>query len=66
MNIPKVPRGPAIVLGITTSITFYAVFYSHYQQVRNKSVMRAGVERDKERIRLKKKAALVANREDST
>ena len=54
MNLPKIPRGPAIILGVTSSITLYAIFYSHFQQVRDKAVMRAGVERDKERIRMKK------------
>ena len=55
MNPPRIPKGPAIILGVTTSVTLYAIFYSHFQQVRDKAVMRAGVERDKERIRLKKK-----------
>ena len=54
MNSPRIPRGPAVVLGVTTSVTLYAIFYSHFQQVQDKAVMRAGVERDKERIRLKK------------
>ena len=54
MNKPRI-RGPAVVLGLTTSITAYAIFYSHFQQVRDKKVMREGVERDKERIRLKRK-----------
>ena len=54
MNKPRI-RGPAIVLGLTTSITAYAIFYSHFQQVRDKKVMREGVARDKERIRLKRK-----------
>jgi hypothetical protein len=53
MNKPRI-RGPAIVLGLTTSITAYAIFYSHFQQVRDKKVMREGVARDKERIRLKR------------
>eukprot|EP00574_Skeletonema_japonicum_P002869 CAMPEP_0201717950 /NCGR_PEP_ID=MMETSP0593-20130828/3583_1 /ASSEMBLY_ACC=CAM_ASM_000672 /TAXON_ID=267983 /ORGANISM="Skeletonema japonicum, Strain CCMP2506" /LENGTH=64 /DNA_ID=CAMNT_0048208127 /DNA_START=107 /DNA_END=301 /DNA_ORIENTATION=- len=44
-----------MVLGLTTSITAYAIFYSHFQQVRDKKVMREGVARDKERIRLKRK-----------
>eukprot|EP00581_Thalassiosira_minuscula_P028616 CAMPEP_0183755776 /NCGR_PEP_ID=MMETSP0739-20130205/4516_1 /TAXON_ID=385413 /ORGANISM="Thalassiosira miniscula, Strain CCMP1093" /LENGTH=68 /DNA_ID=CAMNT_0025992763 /DNA_START=71 /DNA_END=274 /DNA_ORIENTATION=- len=60
MNLPRIPRGPAIVLGVTSSITLYAIFYSHFQQVRDKAVMRAGVERDKERMRLKKAAAAAA------
>jgi len=29
-----------------------AVTYSHYAQIRDKAVMRAGVERDKERLRM--------------
>ena len=53
MNKPRI-RGPAIVLGLTTSITAYAIFYSHFQQFRDKKVMREGVARDKERIRLKR------------
>ena len=53
MNKPRI-RGPAIVLGLTTSMTAYAIFYSHFQQVRDKKVMREGVARDKERIRLKR------------
>ena len=53
MSKPRI-RGPAIVLGLTTSITAYAIFYSHFQQVRDKKVMREGVARDKERIRLKR------------
>ncbi len=40
-------------MGIVSSATLYAIFYSHFQQVRDKAVMRAGVERDKERIRLR-------------
>lgn len=55
MNPPRIPKGPAIILGITTSVTLYAIFYSHFQQVRDKAVMRAGVERDKERMRLRKR-----------
>ena len=47
-------RGPKIALGITSSITLSAIVYSHYSQVRDKQVMKEGVERDKERIRIKK------------
>lgn len=54
MNLRKLPRSPAIVLGVTSSVTLYAIYYSHFQQVRDKAVMRAGVERDKERILSKK------------
>jgi hypothetical protein len=53
MNPPRI-RGPAIALGLTSGITLFAVYYSHYQQVSDKAQMRAGVERDKERIRRKK------------
>jgi len=52
----RVPRGgPAIALGLTTTVTLSAIFYSHFAQVRDKAAMRAGVERDRERIRLKRK-----------
>lgn len=53
MKTAKIPKGPAIVMGLVSSATLYAIFYSHFQQVRDKAVMRAGVERDKERIRLR-------------
>ena len=43
------------MLGITSTVTMYAIYYSHFQQVRDKAVMRAGVERDKERLLSKKK-----------
>ena len=36
-------------------ITIGAIIYSHYSQVRDKRVMKEGVERDKERIRYKRK-----------
>eukprot|EP00592_Proboscia_alata_P012786 CAMPEP_0194394614 /NCGR_PEP_ID=MMETSP0174-20130528/123951_1 /TAXON_ID=216777 /ORGANISM="Proboscia alata, Strain PI-D3" /LENGTH=55 /DNA_ID=CAMNT_0039190429 /DNA_START=792 /DNA_END=959 /DNA_ORIENTATION=- len=32
-----------------------AIVYSHYSQVRDKAEMRAGVERDKERLRIKRR-----------
>jgi hypothetical protein len=44
-------RGPAVTLGVVSLIASGAVAYSHYAQVREKEVMRAGVERDKERVR---------------
>jgi hypothetical protein len=44
-------RGPAVTLGVVSLVTCGAVAYSHYAQVREKEVMRAGVERDKERVR---------------
>ena len=43
-----------MALGLTTSMTLFAMYYSHYQQVSDKAIMRAGVERDKERIRRKR------------
>jgi PET assembly of cytochrome c oxidase, mitochondrial len=43
-------RGPAIALGAVTLASIGAVVYSHYAQVRDKTVMRQGVERDKERL----------------
>jgi hypothetical protein len=49
------PRGgPAMVLGLTTVAAVGAIIYSHDSQVRERQVMRAGVERDKERLRLKR------------
>jgi PET assembly of cytochrome c oxidase, mitochondrial len=47
------PRGgPAVAMVVVLSATLSAVVYAHYTQVRDKTVMRAGVERDKERLRL--------------
>lgn len=51
----KIPRGPAVVVGVTTIATVGAIVYSHYSQVRDQKVMREGVKRDKERLRLKRK-----------
>ena len=51
---PQIPRGPKIIVGLTSLATLTAIIYSHYSQVRDRSVMRAGVERDKERMRLKR------------
>lgn len=44
-------RGPIAVLGVTSLMAIGAIYYSHYSQVQEKAVMRAGVERDKERMR---------------
>mmetsp|Transcript_8953 Transcript_8953/g.19349 ORF Transcript_8953/g.19349 Transcript_8953/m.19349 type:complete len:82 (+) Transcript_8953:223-468(+) len=58
------PRGgPAIVMGVTSLAALGAVFYSHDSQVRDRETMKAGVERDKERIRQKRKAAKQQQRE---
>ena len=55
------PRGSKIVLGLTSFATLGTILYSHYSQVWDKEVMRAGVERDKERIRIKKKRQIQEN-----
>lgn len=52
---PPRPRGPAIVLGVTSMVTVGAIVYSHYSQVRDREAMKEGVERDKERLRMKRK-----------
>ena len=50
------PRGgPAVVVGTTFLAALGAVFYSHDSQVRDRESMKAGVQRDKERIRQKRK-----------
>lgn len=52
----SIPRGPAIVLGLTSTVTVGAIVWSHYSQVRDRSLMREGVERDKLRMKLKRQA----------
>lgn len=52
---PRPSRGPLVVLGVTCTVTVGAIIYSHYSQVRDRQVMREGVERDKERLRIKRK-----------
>jgi len=44
-------KGPLAAMGLVLLGTVGAISYSHYAQVRDKAVMRAGVERDKERLR---------------
>lgn len=51
--LPK--GGPAAVMGITSLVAIGAIFYSHDSQVRDRDSMKAGVERDKERIRQKRR-----------
>ena len=47
------PRGgAAVTLVLTTTLLLGSVAYNNYSQVRDKAVMRAGVERDKERLRM--------------
>ena len=55
LNPSKIPLGPKIVVGISSLAAMGAVFWSHYSQVTDKATMKAGVVRDKERIRMKKK-----------
>lgn len=50
--------GPVLAVGLTTSICVGAMIFSHYAQVREKKDMRAGVERDKERLRIKREQQL--------
>lgn len=50
----KLPKGPLLTLGVTSAVTLGAIIYSHYSQIQEKATMRAGVERDKERIRIKR------------
>ena len=56
--------GPAIAVGFTTTICVGAVIYSHYAQVRDKADMRAGVERDKERLRIRRQMKLMSTSEE--
>ena len=48
-------RGPALTFVGVVGATVAAVAYSHYAQVRDKNIMKEGVERDKERLRLMRK-----------
>eukprot|EP00977_Amphora_coffeiformis_P027660 scaffold34630_cov185-Amphora_coffeaeformis.AAC.6 len=45
-------RGPTLTFAAVVGVSVGAVLYSHYAQVRDKNVMREGVERDKERVRM--------------
>ncbi len=49
------PRGgAAVAMGIATITAIGAIAYNHVSQVEERKVMRAGVERDKERLRQKR------------
>ncbi len=49
------PRGgAAVAIGLTSLAAIGAIIYSHVSQVEDRKVMRAGVERDKERLRAKR------------
>lgn len=51
--------GPAqMTMGVVLLLSVSAVAYSHYAQVRDRKVMRAGVERDKERLRFMREQQL--------
>jgi hypothetical protein len=55
MALKFLPQGgPAIAIGVATATAIGAVVYSHTSQVRDREVMRAGVARDKERMRGKR------------
>ena len=61
-------RGPAVTMVIVVGASVGAVAYSHYAQVRDKNVMKEGVERDKERVRMirkQRKAAAAAEAEQA-
>lgn len=47
-------KKPVIVLLSVVTISIGAVWYSHFQQVNDRTKMKAGIEHDKERLRLKK------------
>ena len=53
-NVLPTMKGPVITMGIVIGVTCGCIFYSHYAQVRDQTIMRSGVERDKERLRMKK------------
>jgi hypothetical protein len=55
LNPSRIPLGPKIAVGFTSLAALGAVFWSHYSQVTDKETMKAGVVRDRERIRMKKK-----------
>lgn len=47
--------GPIIILGVTSACSVGTIVYSHYAQVKEKKEMRAGVERDKQYLKEKRK-----------
>ena len=49
------PRGgAAVAMGLASLTAVGAIVYNHVSQVEERKVMRAGVERDKERLRQKR------------
>ena len=52
-KVSMMPKGgAAVAVGVGAAAVLGAVFYSHYAQVRDKAVMKAGVERDRERLKI--------------
>jgi uncharacterized membrane protein (DUF106 family) len=49
--LSKSQKGPVLTLVTVIAASTGAVIYSHYSQKRDQAVMKAGVERDKERLR---------------
>jgi hypothetical protein len=47
-------RGPAVAFGLTILAASGAIAYSHVSQTEERKIMRAGVERDKARLRQKR------------
>lgn len=55
MGLRILPRGgAAVAIGLTSMAAVGAIIYSHVSQVEDRKAMRAGVERDKERLRIKR------------
>ena len=58
-------RGPALTMITVVGVSVGAVFYSHYSLERDKNVMKEGVKRDKERLRLLRKQRKQQQLEDT-
>ena len=52
---PGHPKGPLLLFGLVTFTTYIAIEYSTFAQVQDKKEMMKGVERDKERLRMKRR-----------
>ena len=62
--LPK--GGAAIAMVLTTTIAIGAVVYSHDSQIQDRKKLREGVERDKERLRRKRKEETLRKQQDAT
>ena len=51
-STPHPPRPPFGTMLVVLFISSSAIVYTHYSQVRDKRIMRAGVARDKERLKI--------------